>query len=175
MGQYANEYNRKMQSRQRAGRITLLTIITLLFLGLSTWVSVSMENGTLLQELGLESESAPHTGVYEENHATFPTTVQTVPQHYYEEESESDVPLDMMDEAPPVVTLTDAEKEGLPEVLPTLVDVIIEPNYESDHYIVVYVGTQCVVVYGKNEQGQYAVEEKVFICSTGTEKNPTEP
>ncbi len=174
MGHYAQEYNRKMQSRQRAGRVTLLTVITLLFLGLSTWVSISLENGTLLHELGIEDESAPPSGIHEENF-TFPTTRPTTVYQNYEEESESDVPLDMMNDAPPVVTLTDAEKENLPEVLPTLVDVIIEPNYESDHYIVVYVGTQCVVVYGKNDKGQYAVEEKVFICSTGTEKNPTEP
>ncbi len=175
MGQYAQEYNRKMQSRQRAGRVTLLTVITLLFFGLSTWVSISLENGTLLKELGLEGESAPSQGTYEENFTLSSTTQTTLTEYEYEEMTESDIPLDMMDDAPPVVSLTDAEKEQLPEVLPILADVIVEPNYQSDHYIVVYVGTQCVVVYGKNEEGQYAVEEKVFICSTGTEQNPTEP
>ncbi len=169
MGYYAQEYNRKIQARNRAAKTTLMLVITLLFFGVSTWISYSMNNGTLFNELDTEQESSSQSSVHEENHTLSTELNQDIIF------SESDIPLDMMDDAPPVVTLTDAEKENLPEVLPTLIDVIIEPNYESDHYIVVYVGSQCVVVYGKNEKGQYAVEEKLFICSTGTEKNPTEP
>ncbi len=173
MGHYAQEYNKRITSRNRAVRSAFLTVAVILFFGLSTWISVMMNNGTLLKELGLEKETSSAPSVYEENY-TFPTTEPTVPE-FNDYSSDSDIPLDAMDEAPPVVTLTDAEKENLPEVLPTLVDVIIEPNYESKYYIVVYVGSQCVVVYGKNDEGQYAVEKKLFICSTGTEKNPTEP
>lgn len=172
MGQYAQEYNRKKQAQTRAARVTLLTVVTLLFLSVGMWVSISLNNGTLYEELGIEHESSPPENHGEET-VFYPTTTTTF--HYEDYSSQSDIPLDSIVEEPPVVTLTDAEKEGLPEVLPSLVDVIIEPNYESDHYIVVYVGTQCVVVYGKNEEGQYAIEEKVFICSTGTEENPTEP
>ncbi len=169
MGNYAKEYNKKIQSQARAARVTLLTIATILFFGLSTWLSISLNNGTLLKE-------------FEPSHETFTPSssneqIITPPTSAIFEDyaTESDIPLDMMDEEPPVVTLTDAEKENLPSVLPSLVDVIIEPNYESKYYIVVYVGSQCVVVYGKNDEGQYAVEEKLFVCSTGTEKNPTDP
>lgn len=171
MGTYAQEYNRKIQSRKRTARLTLLTVITLLFMGVSTWVSISLNNSRLLPVSGDKKEALANSS---ENNNTYSSITSSTAENRYTG-SDSDVPLDMQEDAPPVVTLTDAEKANLPEVLPSLVDVIIEPNYESDHYIVVYVGTQCVVVYGKNDAGQYAVEEKVFICSTGTEKNPTEP
>ncbi len=173
MGYYAQEYNKKLQTRNRTAKAALMVVITLLFFGVSTWISYSMNTGTLFDVPNSDMESSYPSSVYEESQTVATTLSTTVNQDIIY--SESDVPLDMMDDAPPVVTLTDAEKENLPEVLPSLVDVIIEPNYESDHYIVVYVGSQCVVVYGKNDKGQYAVEEKLFICSTGTEKNPTEP
>lgn len=50
---------------------------------------------------------------------------------------------------------------------------IREPNYINDYYIVVYVKTQNIVVYGKNTDGGYSVPVMCFYCSSGTTADPT--
>lgn len=44
---------------------------------------------------------------------------------------------------------------------------IKNPNYQSPYYIVVYTGSQSVVVYGKDSSGAYSKIVKNFTCSTG--------
>lgn len=44
---------------------------------------------------------------------------------------------------------------------------IKNPNYQSPYYIVVYTGSQSVVVYGKDSSGAYSKIVKSFTCSTG--------
>lgn len=52
---------------------------------------------------------------------------------------------------------------------------IKDPDYISKYYIVVYTGSQSVVVYGKDDSGAYNVKVKAFTVSTGrkTGSNPT--
>jgi len=51
---------------------------------------------------------------------------------------------------------------------------VVEPNYESPYYIVVYAGaSQSVAVYAKDEGGCYSRLEKCFTCSTGALESPT--
>lgn len=47
------------------------------------------------------------------------------------------------------------------------------PDYESPYYIVVFTGSQSVVVYGKDSDGNYNVQTKAFTCSTGASGTPT--
>lgn len=51
------------------------------------------------------------------------------------------------------------------------VDNIKNPNYKSKYYIVVYTGSQSVVVYGKDSTGAYSKIIKKFTCSTGNKKS----
>ena len=48
---------------------------------------------------------------------------------------------------------------------------IKNPNYKSKYYIVVYTGSQSVVVYGKDSTGAYSKIIKKFTCSTGNKKS----
>lgn len=50
---------------------------------------------------------------------------------------------------------------------------IIDADYVSEYYIVVYTGSQSVVVYSKDSHGSYTNAEKVFTCSTGLPSSPT--
>lgn len=51
---------------------------------------------------------------------------------------------------------------------------IINQNYESPYYIVVYTGSQSVGVYGKDDAGEYTRLVKAFTCSTGRkDSSPT--
>jgi len=59
----------------------------------------------------------------------------------------------------------------LPE--PPDAEYVLSPNYESPYYIVVFTGSQSVVVYGKDENGYYNVETKCFTCSSGASDTPT--
>ena len=47
------------------------------------------------------------------------------------------------------------------------------PDYESPYYIVVYTGSQSVLVLGKDSKGYYTVKTKCFTCSTGASGTPT--
>ena len=46
---------------------------------------------------------------------------------------------------------------------------IIEQDYRSPYYIVVYTGSQSTAVYGKDDAGEYTRLIKAFTCSTGRE------
>lgn len=48
---------------------------------------------------------------------------------------------------------------------------IKNPNYKSKYYIVVYTGSQSVVVYGKDSTGAYSQIVKTFTCSTGNKSS----
>lgn len=48
---------------------------------------------------------------------------------------------------------------------------IKNPNYKSKYYIVVYTGSQSVVVYGKDSTGAYSKIVKKFTCSTGNKSS----
>ena len=51
---------------------------------------------------------------------------------------------------------------------------VVEPNYESPYYIVVYAGkSQSVAIYSKDAGGKYSVLSKCFTCSTGAPDTPT--
>lgn len=51
---------------------------------------------------------------------------------------------------------------------------IINQNYKSPYYIVVYTGSQSVGVYGKDDAGEYTRLVKAFTCSTGRkDSSPT--
>lgn len=51
---------------------------------------------------------------------------------------------------------------------------IKNPNYKSKYYIVVYTGSQSVVVYGKDSTGAYSQIVTTFTCSTGNKaSSPT--
>ncbi|MBQ9994426.1 MAG: L,D-transpeptidase family protein, partial [Clostridia bacterium] len=50
---------------------------------------------------------------------------------------------------------------------------VVNPNYASKYYIVVYVGSQSTVVYGKDANGNYNTVVKSFTCSTGAKATPT--
>lgn len=50
---------------------------------------------------------------------------------------------------------------------------VLSPDYESPYYIVVFTGSQSVVVYGKDENGRYNVKTKCFTCSSGAKGTPT--
>ncbi|MDR1001713.1 MAG: L,D-transpeptidase [Oscillospiraceae bacterium] len=47
-------------------------------------------------------------------------------------------------------------------------------NVSSKYEITVYVGSQTVGVYRKDDDGKYSILEISFICSTGTVTNPTD-
>ena len=50
----------------------------------------------------------------------------------------------------------------------------VQPEDKSAKYfIVVYKGSQSVVVYGKDKNGDYTQQKKVFTCSTGKSSSPT--
>lgn len=46
-------------------------------------------------------------------------------------------------------------------------------TYSSKYYIVVYIGSQSTVVYGKDENGEYTKIVQCFTCSTGKGSTPT--
>lgn len=46
-------------------------------------------------------------------------------------------------------------------------------TYSSKYYIVVYIGSQSTVVYGKDENGEYTKIIQCFTCSTGKGSTPT--
>lgn len=48
---------------------------------------------------------------------------------------------------------------------------IKNPNYKSKYYIVVYTGSQSVVVYGKDSTGAYSQIVTKFTCSTGNKSS----
>jgi len=50
---------------------------------------------------------------------------------------------------------------------------VYQPNYVAPYYIVVYTGSQSVVVYGKDSDGYYNKVIKSFTCSTGKASTPT--
>ncbi len=51
---------------------------------------------------------------------------------------------------------------------------IVNPNYESPYYIVVYAGeSQSVAIYTKDAGGKYSVLSRCFTCSTGAPGSPT--
>ncbi len=52
-------------------------------------------------------------------------------------------------------------------------DYVVNPNYESRYYIVVYTGSQSVVVYSKDDAGAYNRISACFTCSTGASSSPT--
>lgn len=52
-------------------------------------------------------------------------------------------------------------------------DYVVNPDYISDRYVVVFTETQSVAVYSKDESGGYTVLEKCFTCSTGSTSSPT--
>ncbi len=50
----------------------------------------------------------------------------------------------------------------------------VQPNdHSAKYFIVVYKGSQSVVVYGKDSNGDYTKQAKVFTCSTGRKSSPT--
>lgn len=182
MGNYAQQYNEQVKKRRQLIRAAALGVVLLACLIVGVLVNTTDKSS------GSKRPAEPSTQ----------PTVQTVPDDGPEPteqtkpsvvsggdtdeaadgEDNENVAAGSMDSdkrPAPVVSLTDEQKKNLPEVIEPLRDVVIEPNYESPYYIVVYVGSQAVVIYSKNEKGQYAVEYKVITCSTGTTKNPTEP
>ena len=44
---------------------------------------------------------------------------------------------------------------------------IVNPDYQSEYYVVVYLKSQSFVVYKKDKSGKYTNEYKTFVCSTG--------
>lgn len=53
-------------------------------------------------------------------------------------------------------------------------DYVVNPNYESEYYIVVFAGnSQSVAIYSKDETGAYTVLARCFTCSTGADSSPT--
>lgn len=51
---------------------------------------------------------------------------------------------------------------------------VVDPDYASPYYIVVYAGkSQSVAVYSKDADGCYSVLAKCFTCSTGAPESPT--
>lgn len=51
---------------------------------------------------------------------------------------------------------------------------VVNPDYKSDYYIVVFAGdSQSVAIYGKDKDGAYNVLKKCFTCSTGAKSSPT--
>ncbi|MBE6758803.1 MAG: L,D-transpeptidase [Ruminococcaceae bacterium] len=51
---------------------------------------------------------------------------------------------------------------------------MVDPNYESPYYIVVYAGkSQSVAIYTKDAGGKYSVLSRCFTCSTGAPETPT--
>lgn len=50
---------------------------------------------------------------------------------------------------------------------------VYNPDYKTPYYIVVYIGSQTVVVYSKDENGKYTNISQVFTCSTGAVETPT--
>lgn len=51
---------------------------------------------------------------------------------------------------------------------------VVEPDYKSPYYIVVFAGdSQSVAIYGKDKSGAYNVLTKCFTCSTGAKSSPT--
>ncbi len=64
-------------------------------------------------------------------------------------------------------------KSKVPEDESKNVEYIKDPDYKSKYYIVVYTGSQSVVVYGKDKTGAYNVKVKTFTVSTGKSSTPT--
>lgn len=50
---------------------------------------------------------------------------------------------------------------------------VVDPDYESDYYIVVYTGSQNVLIYGKGSDGKYNDVVKCFVCSSGKSGHST--
>ena len=51
---------------------------------------------------------------------------------------------------------------------------VVDPNYESPYYIVVFAGkSQSVAIYTKDAGGKYSVLTRCFTCSTGAPETPT--
>ena len=46
-------------------------------------------------------------------------------------------------------------------------------DHSAKYFIVVYKGSQSVVVYGKDSDRNYTVSKKIFTCSTGKSSSPT--
>ncbi len=74
---------------------------------------------------------------------------------------------------------TSASETSAPTTAPTgtegggNAEYVKSPDYESPYYIVVFTGSQSVVVYGKDENGFYNVKTKCFTCSSGAEGTAT--
>ena len=52
-------------------------------------------------------------------------------------------------------------------------EIIADPDYKSQYYIVVYTGNQSIVVYEKNKKGKYVNRFMILRCSTGASDTPT--
>ena len=60
------------------------------------------------------------------------------------------------------------------EAPPSDANDILNPDYQSDYYVVVYTGNQMIVVYEKDENGKYTNTFHFMTCSTGApDKTPT--
>ena len=196
MGSYAQQYNQQKKAQKKTIRGAIVSVLLIACLVCGAIVNISAKNKIPVEpEKPVASEPAPKQTEPEDDPEptidepeVIESPTDTPVSETDKKESSDDAyaeafsgdvkvsgSLDNDKTAAPKVELTAEERANLPEVIPELVDVIIEPNYKSDYYIVVYVGTQCVVVYGKNEKGQYAVESKCFMCSTGAKSTPTEP
>ncbi len=46
-------------------------------------------------------------------------------------------------------------------------------EHNAKYFVVVYKGSQSVVVYGKDDNGDYTKSVKTFTCSTGKKSSPT--
>lgn len=147
-----------------AARRIVLTIVTLLYIGMSVVLVGALERDDLLADT-----------IYE---PVLPGKDAFVSEFDYPSMSDlSDGDLflsdgDLLSDSDMAPPLSGSDMPKIPE---ELADVILEANFESKYYIVVYVGSQSVCVYGKNEEGAYANLVKSFTCSTGLEETPTEP
>lgn len=52
-------------------------------------------------------------------------------------------------------------------------DFILNPDNQSDYYMVVFTGSQSVLVYKKNKDGEYKIRFHELLCSTGATDTPT--
>ena len=68
-------------------------------------------------------------------------------------------------ETAPSTTTTKAEDKLIMSIQPT--------EHSAKYFIVVYKGSQSVVVYGKDKNDDYTKSVKVFTCSTGKKSSPT--
>ena len=50
---------------------------------------------------------------------------------------------------------------------------ILNPDHQSEYYMVVFTGSQSVMVYKKNKNGEYKIKFHEMLCSTGGSDSPT--